>query len=396
MSFYDIEQDYMKKYKNYNFDQFVTDSDFIHWVLNADIESDKIWNQVIIQYPEKKDTMNEAIQFIQSLKVVERPIPQERLNLVWNKIKRAKGRKINLHTVWRWAAVFIILVSISLLIPKIQKVPKFNFTENKTEQYDKARIILPDGSVSSIQQKESEIKIASAEEIIVNKDTLNSSNLKKSQEKFIKVVMPYGQQTSLQLPDGTTVYVNAGSQLSFPVSFDGKKREVYLTGEAFFDVVKDKKHPFIVYTPDVDILVTGTEFNVSAYSDDNFTQTVLVEGAVSVSKKVRFSKSIDISPGESALFDKESESISTSKIDTEQYTAWIHGYIMCKNDPVNEVIKKIQRYYNSNIILDGDLSEITFSGKLDLKEDVQHVINSIAYTSSLTIENEHGIIRIKN
>ncbi|MCE4566610.1 FecR domain-containing protein [Maribellus sp. CM-23] len=386
----------MKKYKNYNFDQFVTDSDFIQWVLNSTVESDHFWKNVIQQFPEKEGAINEAVAFIQSLKAVEKPIPQERLDLVWNKAKQAKVRKISLQAVWWWAAVFIMLVGISLLIPKIQKAPKFNFAENKTEQYNEARIILPDGSVSSIPQKESEIKIASAGEIIVNKDTLNSANLQQSQEKFIKVVMPYGQQTSLQLPDGTTVYVNAGSQLSFPVSFDGKKREVYLTGEAFFDVVKDKEHPFIVYTPDVDIMVTGTEFNVSAYSDDNFTQTVLVEGAVSVSKKVRFSKSIDISPGESALFDKESESISTSKIDTEQYTSWIHGYIICENDPVNEVIKKIGRYYNSDIILDGDLSNITFSGKLDLKEDVQNVLNSIAYTSSLTVETEHDIIRIKN
>ena len=97
--------------------------------------------------------------------------------------------------------------------------------------------------------------------------------------------MPYGQQSSLQLPDGTHVYVNAGSQLSFPAVFSGEKREVYLTGEAFFDVHKDKEHPFIVNTPDIEIMVTGTEFNVSSYSDDNFTQTVLVEGAVSVRKK---------------------------------------------------------------------------------------------------------------
>ena len=385
----------MKKYRSYNFDQFVTDSDFIHWVIDPDIETDKFWNQVIKQFPEKKKTINQAVLFVKSLKAVEHPVPQDRLDLVWNKVKQSKEKKIKLLTVWRWAAVFLILVSISLLIPNIRKTSEFNFAENETEQYDNARIVLPDGSVNSIQQKESEIKIASEGEIIVNKDTLKNSIVHYSKEKLIKVVMPYGQQTSLQLPDGTTVYVNAGSQLSFPVSFEEKKREVYLTGEAFFVVHKDKEHPFIVHTPDIEIMVTGTEFNVSAYTDDNFTQTVLVEGAVSVSNKDLFGKRIDILPGESALFDKETESINTSKVDTEQYTSWIYGYLICENDPVIDVIKKIERYYNCEIEIIDDMNNITFSGKLDLKEDVHNVMSSIAYISSINIETERDIIRIK-
>ena len=386
----------MQKYQNYNFDQFVTDSDFIHWVLNSTAESDKFWNNLTRQFPEKKEVIDEAAAFIQSLKAVEQQIPQERLDLIWNKAKQAKIRKIRPQTVLRWVAVFIILVSISILIPLILKTPEFDFAENKTEQYDKARIILPDGSVKSIREKESEIEVASAGDIIVNKDTLNSSDLNQIKEQFVKVIMPYGQQTSLQLPDGTTVYINAGSQLSFPVSFDGEKREVYLTGEAFFDVQKDKDHPFIVYTPDINIRVTGTEFNVSAYADDNFTQTVLVEGTVSVSKKALFGKRIDIVPGESALFDKKSESICTDKVDTDKYTAWIHGYIICKNDLVSEVVKKVGRFYNRDIEIADDLSGITFSGKLDLKEDILTVMNSIAFASSLTIETNGDIIKIKN
>ena len=386
----------MKKYRNYNFDQFVTDSDFIHWVIDTDIESDKFWSQVIKQFPEKKTTINQAVLFVKSLKAVERPIPQDRLDSVWDKVTKTKERKIRLQTVWRWAAVFIILASISILIPNIRRAPEFNFAENNTDKFDQARIILPDGSVNTIQEKESEIKIASAKQIIVNKDTLSSSIPETSKVKLIKVVMPYGQQSSLQLPDGTHVYVNAGSQLSFPAVFSGEKREVYLTGEAFFDVHKDKEHPFIVNTPDIEIMVTGTEFNVSSYSDDNFTQTVLVEGAVSVRKNELFGKRVDILPGESAFFDKESKSINTSKVDTEQYTSWIHGYIICKNDPVNEVIKKIGRYYNRDIKVMDNLSGITFSGKLDLKENVQNVLGSIAYTSSITIETESDIIRIKN
>ena len=113
-------------------------------------------------------------------------------------------------------------------------------------------------------------------------------------------------------------------------------------------------------------------------------------------KNELFGKRVDILPGESAFFDKESKSINTSKVDTEQYTSWIHGYIICKNDPVNEVIKKIGRYYNRDIKVMDNLSGITFSGKLDLKENVQNVLGSIAYTSSITIETESDIIRIKN
>ena len=264
------------------------------------------------------------------------------------------------------------------------------------ENVNDAQVIFSDGSIKSIDNKDSEIEVRSNGEIVIESDTVIHETPAKEKSKLTHIVMPYGKQTQLQLPDGSTVYVNSGSKLSFPTQFTGNTREIYLLGEAYLRVQQDVHKPFIVHTPEMDVHVTGTEFNVSAYPDDDFVQTVLLEGKVSVRKNGMFSSAIEIVPGEGAFMNKKSGEVTTERVETNQYASWIYGYIICNNERIEEITKKIERYYNCKINIPANISAITFSGKLDLKEDVQKVLETVAFASSLKMEQTENGYELKN
>jgi hypothetical protein len=396
MSLYDIELDCMDKYGKYQIEQFATDSKFISWVNSPNNENKEFWNAVIEQFPHQKDKVNEAVSLITAARAVEPEISEDKLLIIWNKISESHNKKIQHYQFLRWVAVFFLVLGMSILLPRIFESPEYNFVETDFNQIEDAKVILSDGSIKSINIEKSEIKAFSSGQIVVNNDTIRNISEKKTKEDLIKVVMPYGKQTSLQLPDGTTVYINAGSELLFPEKFTNSNRKVYLIGEAFFDVVENKEQPFIVHTKDIDITVTGTTFNVSAYNDNDFIQTVLVSGAINVNKNTLFGRSVNVKPGESVLFNREENSINTSMVETDHYTSWIYGYIICKNISIKDLARKIERYYNYKIEFTRDVSEITFSGKLDFKQDIEDVLNTVAFASSLKLEIKDNKVLIKD
>ena len=124
------------------------------------------------------------------------------------------------------------------------------------------------------------------------------------------------------------------STLSYPVRFTGNSREVYLSGEAFFEVSSDRSKPFYVITGDLRIKVTGTRFNVTSYSNDVVTQAVLVEGKIEAAKNRFFSRSVELSPGECIVYDRKENKIQKDKVDVELYTSWVNGYLLIENEPV--------------------------------------------------------------
>jgi len=387
----------MKKYKNYTADDFATDSGFIKWVISPDKDTDTYWKKVTDEHPELTTKIKQAKQIVLALYATEPVVSDERLNELWERINTAKtSNKKRILPIIRWAAVIVFMIGIAALLPKFLHNDKFELADIAVPQ-NEAKIVLSDGTEKIIKKDESDIEIIASGKVVVNKDTLIDKSAKKVKESLVQIVMPYGKQTNLQLPDGTTVFLNSGSRISFPVTFEGAFRNVYLIGEAYFKVSENKEQPFIVHTPDIEVTVTGTEFNVSAYSDDSFTQTVLVSGSVNVNKKGLFNRKISVEPGESAYFDKSEGSISVDEVDTDQFTSWIHGYIICQNDPLSAVMRKLERFYNRNIEIEQDLNAISFSGKLDLKEDIGLVLSSVGYASSVKYEiKDNNEILIKN
>ncbi len=380
----------MKKYLKYSIEDFATDSYFIKWVLSPDIESTMFWEKVKKEHPGQYENMEEAITLIKSIQAVEPDIPQE-------KIEKAKARlftgtslkkKRKLHSRLGWAAIFIVLIGASGLIYQMMNTQRNDSAIFDMPVDNEAQIIFADGTKKSISRENSQIIQKTPGTIIVNSDTLTIGQgyAKTKNTGLVTVVMPYGKQTYLQLPDKSIVYINSGSKVSYPVEFVGASREVFLSGEAYFKITTNKQIPFIVHTADMDIRVTGTEFNVSAYSDDSFTQTVLVSGVVAVDRKNLFKRNIELKPGESLSLNKASGEVFKQQVNTDQYTSWIYGYIICNKEPVPGVLKKVERFYNCEITCKESISGITFSGKLDLKEDVEKVVDALLFASPMDIK----------
>ena len=157
----------------------------------------------------------------------------------------------------------------------------------------------------------------------------------------------YGTVTRFALPDGSNVYLNSGSVITFPDSFGPGERRIKLTGEAFFEVVSDDKHPFIVSSGDMNVIATGTEFNVEAYPGYN-SRITLVSGIVNVVKnKEKFA----LKNGHQLQFNSDG-SVINSKIDTFKWTAWKDGVIAFRADRLSYVFERLSQIYNANIVIE--------------------------------------------
>ncbi|MDD4514517.1 FecR family protein [Massilibacteroides sp.] len=165
--------------------------------------------------------------------------------------------------------------------------------------------------------------------------------------QFIEIKTNPGVITSVILPDSTKVWINASSYLKYPSHFNNKKREVYLDGEGYFEVKKDKKTPFLVKVHDnYTVNVLGTKFNVRAYSDDNKIETTLVNGAVNLNIEKTNKRIIqyDLKPNQKAIF--EDERLYLQWVDPIYEMGWKEGKMYFKNHPIEEVIKRLSRHYN--------------------------------------------------
>lgn len=207
-----------------------------------------------------------------------------------------------------------------------------------------------------------------------------------------RLVVPYGKSTFLLLSDSTRVWVNSGTTLVYPSVFDPKERLVYVDGEVFIEVAKNEQVPFVVRTSQMDILVHGTSFNVSAYKNDDEQSVVLLTGSVSV-KTVEAKTAETLKPDHQFSYNSVSGGSAIHEVDTSDYVSWRYGFLRFEDAHLSEVLKKMERYYNIQLDYDTDTMEkIIVSGKLNLKDAVEDVLDLIAITAPILYsKNENGI-----
>ena len=189
--------------------------------------------------------------------------------------------------------------------------------------------------------------------IYITSKTLKTMPLGVNQVVWQTIKTPVGMQTDFLLPDGSHVWLNAGSVFKYPVSFAKDKRQVELIGEAFFDVAKDVSHPFFVKAGKMNVEVKGTRFNVMNYLDETLTELILESGSVRLfSGDYEAQKTIAlIKPGELAVIDNAQNQLSVNKVDIEKYTAWKEGMLIFRDDQMDEVVRKLNRWFNVEIEL---------------------------------------------
>lgn len=206
---------------------------------------------------------------------------------------------------------------------------------------------------------------------------------------------PRGQLFKIVLPDGTKVWMNANSSLSYPSKFIGPERLVELHGEAYFEVSKNPEQPFIVKTNDQQVKVLGTHFNINAYENDLTTQTTLVEGKVEVQHQ---QQKILLTPNQQANF--KGTALSKKNVDATEYITWREGYFTFHNATANEIMQQLARWYDLNVRLDDSEINERFSGKINKQMNLQEIL-TVLQTAGLNFDivqnkNQQKTILLKN
>lgn len=307
---------------------------------------------------------------------------------MWYEISKMSGisnRKKSLSIIlWASSMAAAILIAISIGSHFFQvKKPELAIIEAKPKVYDKnpggnkavltladgSRIVLDDAVNGTITQQGG-ISISKSADGSIIYDMPKIASLNPEKILFNTIETPKGGKYQIILPDGSKVWLNSVSSLRFPAIFNGKERNVELIGEAFFEVSKNTDKPFIVKTNNMNVFVTGTQFNVMAYSDENYSATTLVEGSVQVSN---LTSNVVLKPGEQVV-SNEGAKLSKSTVDVEQSIAWKNGLFQFNNSDMRTVMNQISRWYDVSIEYKGSVPEKHFGGYISRDSKLSQVL----------------------
>jgi transmembrane sensor len=379
---------------NQDFLSLIQDETFIRLVNDAE-GSEELLAELLSNNPPNRESIKYAIEFIRFNKANKTTMDAKDYNRILLDLQKQYKKKSSssifraIPFYLRIAAILLIFFSIGSLVvyQKFVNDPLTQFAQRNVVDGNHAMIVLSDGSYQTLKNNDSYIdyKSTNGEVIIKNRDQKdiidNSSNQKDA--VLNQVVVPFGQRQRVLLSDGTFVLLNAGSKLTFPASFNGKYREVFLKGEAFFEVSKNANKPFIVKTDQIDIRVLGTTFNVTAYENEQFVTTVLLEGKVNVEQKDKLfaNKKFILSPGQACFYSVVDKYANIKEVNVDDYVLWKDGLYKFNDMPLRDVVYRVRRYYNLDVqIRDEHLANTLVSGKLVLTDDIAEVVKYLSKT----------------
>ncbi|RAJ11427.1 FecR family protein [Arenibacter echinorum] len=294
-------------------------------------------------------------------------------------------------TILKSAAVLAILVGLGFIF-------RDAIVDSRTAPIipeDAIILQLENGNIEVISE-DGEAKVVDSEGNVLGAQQgsqLVYKNNGTSKEELIynTLTVPYGKRFDLMLSDGTQVTLNSGTSLKYPVQFlKTKNRQVFLDGEAFFSVAKDTENPFIVNTNELNVRVLGTKFNLSSYPEDQFVNTTLLEGSVAVYNKQDTFDSSNVSllePGFKAEWNKYNKQILVEEADIAMHTDWLNGKIILRHVPFKNIVKKLERHYNVDIVNNNpELDEEMFTASFDVES-----IDQVFKTFNVTYEMEYKI-----
>ncbi|WP_430972782.1 FecR family protein [Sunxiuqinia rutila] len=294
----------MRQFSKNTFESLVADTQFIRWAKGEQVEDSQKWEEWKMNHSDKTREFDEACKAVRMFSFATPAISDLEVDYLKQKAfdrsrkqRNTSGRGVWMRRLSRVAAVLFI--------------PLLLFT-----------------TWTLLDKKQLESTYTS---LVENK-----------MDEEISVVAPIGTRTIVDLPDGSKVWLNAGSQLTYPPIFANSGRTVHLEGEAFFEVSKDET-PFNVENFGPTIKVYGTEFNVNAYEEEEVVTVALVEGSVSLAKS---GGELFLEPGEVSFFDKSSETIHVERKNLERFLCWREGRFIFRKAPLNSILRVLQRQYN--------------------------------------------------
>ncbi|MBN1117990.1 MAG: DUF4974 domain-containing protein [Bacteroidales bacterium] len=328
-------------------------------------------------------------------------------NTAWNKFEKqleikAKSTSRSMFRIISYAAAVIIPLFIASYLFLFEK-EKPAIDDIIVPGTHMAVLTLSDGKEINLDGSETKQTIDNEQVYIYNqerilkyelKDEENSSapenNAKSVEPRFNTLTIPRGGEYSIELTDGTKIWLNAESKLVYPIEFTGNNRQIYIEGEAYLEVAHNSVKPFIVNTSLVNITVLGTSFNIRSYENDPEIVTTLVEGKVKLTGiSTNNHEQIVLSPGKQARMIKTTKTLEISEVETNDYTAWKDGLLVFNNENLGSIMKRLERWYNFNSIFESEeLRELHFSGTLNKYDHIDTILDMISISCYIQFKSE--------
>lgn len=373
--------------------KLLTNKKFFSWIMFPTKETDAYWSNIMKNDPEKADEIQSLNKLIKGLTVKEPSLSASDQDQIWEEIKdntiNKKPSRAKLYFVSIAASIAILIIGylyFGIQAPNDSINYQAYISEPSSEGSMDIELILSGNKVINIEEDSVTLVYDEKGSVSVNANNIDDA----PSTEINQLTVPYGKSSTIVLSDGSKVYINSGSKLLYPAVFDKHKREIYVDGEIYLDVTKDKDRPFIVKTSQLEVNVLGTSFNVRAYSSTETQAIVLVEGAVSVGN-LSTKKKQNLQPNQMFSYDKESNTTSIETVDAANYVTWIHGYLLCEKTPLDEILLKLKRYYNIEIEYNPIMMKNTkVTGKLDLKAGIDEVLTYIKMIAPISYSGDNN------
>lgn len=312
-----------------------------------------------------------------------------------------KQKRLRIFRLSAMAASVALLISFSLVyfVDKLeQEVEQLALSELSSPGEFKATltlssgetVILSDNTKDSLSDAGAIINHNSDEGINYSKSAAHTQANLKMVYNTLKVAR--GEEYKVILADGTQVWLNSESELRYPIAFSGKERDVYVKGEAYFDVTSDKEKAFIVHAGDVKTKVLGTEFNVMAYAVEEQIEVTLVEGKINVTAGTHQKT---ILPGKQIIVSKETLTIEEKPVDTNLYSSWKDGIIYFDELNLEKLTEKLSRWYDIDFVFEDEkLKGYTFTGAVKKAKPIEFTLDFLRTTSDLKFKVEKDKILV--
>ncbi|RNL87751.1 FecR family protein [Sinomicrobium pectinilyticum] len=399
-------------YKDYSSEDFAKDHYFQKWVLEKDTITANFWDNWLAQHPEKKEVVETARDMVRLLaRDEDDPTPYEK-DRIWMEIIekrniREKSRMNSPKSIFgktgkRYLKVAAVIIPLVALAYGAYQLDFLGSKGSMTLDPNRITLELQDGTIKVMDEEASGL-ITTGDGKALGKQDKNILTYQRSKDDvteelvYNELTVPYGKNFELVLSDGSHIYLNAGSKLRYPVQFpQGKPRNVFLDGEAFFDVARDStRSQFTVVTDMLNTQVYGTRFNVSSYKDENNTFTVLEEGSVGVYQPNSPKKEdpVKIVPGQRAVF--EDGSIQVETVDIRKYTSWIDGELYFLDDRFELILKELERRFDVKIDNRYEkLNDVKFTGSFT-REPLDQILKLFQYQTPFDYDMKKKTITIQ-
>lgn len=383
-------------YTTYKAEDFLEDRFFIQSVYFPTEETDRFWESLLQDNPAIEPEYKLAKLYLQSVKIKRETMDQEEMDNLLDWIERTielkrKQRKKFYSYVAAACIIGLLCCSVFYLQTYQDSSDLLSAVEalEKVEADKNVQLILSPQKQISIDTNAT-IQYAKGGQIQINTQTIHQPEAKKETEeetKYNQLIVPAGKRSVLTLSDSTCIWVNANTRVIYPETFEKDKREIYVDGEIYLTVTPNANKPFIIRTAEMYISVLGTTFNVMAYKGDSIHSVVLVSGSV----KIKSEGHEDTTLRPSSQYIKQNDKVNVHTVDVSDFISWIDGVYKYHNVSLDEILNKLSRYYNVSIHIDGTtLSQITCSGKLDLKDDIDRILTGLAASVPVKYEKREN------